>query len=435
MWRPPRWATLPPVTARRLPAVLLLLYFVCLVYGSFFPFEFTYDRERIRHALDLPLPRLHDADGRRLISLPDVVSNVLLGAPFGALMAWSGLAGGPLATRVLRVVLADAGLAGAVEAGQLFAPSRTSSLVDVIAQVTGALAGLLLAHVLTGASPRPLGPRLARTLGERPALALLLAVAAVLAADALYPYAVTLDVSTVWHNLKSAQWRPLDTVRRAFWPDLLVEKALPWAALGGLARVALGEVAPARPGLVAWAAATALGVALEGGKLFIAGRAPSLDGALLASGGALVGVALAPALARVAAGRARASGWLVATAAALLAYEELTPFGVLRSVAAVRARVARVEWLPFASYYFADPQSALFDVGKKLVLGAALGAAMRHASPRPRLILVLVLAALLEAAQVFQPTHIASVGDALVFYVGALAGAYLVGRARAGNCP
>lgn len=435
MWRPPRWATLPPVTARRLPAVLLLLYLVCLVYGSFFPFEFTYDPERIRRALDHPLPRLHDADGRRLISLPDVVSNVLLGAPFGALMAWSGLAGGPLATRVLRVVLADAGLAGAVEAGQLFAPSRTSSLVDVIAQVTGALAGLLLAHVLTGASPRPLGPRLARTLGERPALALLLAVAAVLAADALYPYAVTLDVSTVWHNLKSAQWRPLDTVRRAFWPDLLVEKALPWAALGGLARVALGEVVPARPGLFAWAAATALGVALEGGKLFIAGRAPSLDGALLASGGALVGVALAPALARVAAGRARASGWLVATAAALLAYEELTPFGVLRSVAAVRARVARVEWLPFASYYFADPQSALFDVGKKLVLGAALGAAMRHASPRPRLILVLVLAALLEAAQVFQPTHIASVGDALVIYVGALAGAYLVGRAWAGNCP
>ena len=433
------------MTARRLPAVLLLLYLACLVYGSFFPFELAYDPERIRRVLDHPWPRLHDIDGRRLVSLPDVVSNVLLGAPFGALMAWSGLAGGPLATRVLRVVFADAVLAGAVEAGQLFAPSRTSSLVDVIAQVTGALAGLLLAHALKGASPRPLGPRLARALGERPALALLLAVAAVLAADAFYPYAVTLDVSTVWHNLKSAQWRPLDAVRRAFWPDLLVEKLLPWTALGGLARVALGSVTPARGGPIAWVAVTALGVALEGGKLFIAGRAPSLDGALVAAGGALVGVALAPAVARAAPVPGRTSRWLVAIAAALLAYEELTPFGVVGSVAAVQARVARVEWLPFASYYFADPQSALFDVGKKVVLGAALGAAMRHASPRPRLILVLALAGLLETAQVFQPTHIASVGDALVIYVGALVGAYLLGRglatragdgaARPGNCP
>jgi VanZ family protein len=427
------------VTVRRLPAVLLLLYLVFLVYGSFFPFDFAYDPDRIHHVLDHPLPRLHDADGRRLVSLPDVVSNVLLGVPFGVLMAWSGLDGGPLATRVLRVVLADTVFAGAVEAGQLFAPSRTSSINDVIAQVAGALFGLLVAHAFSGASPRPLGLRLARALGHRPALALLLALAAILAADALYPYAVTLDVSTIWHNVKRAQWRPLASLRHAFWPDLLVEKVLPWMALGGLARVALAGVVPARAGPAAWAAATALGVGLEGGKLLIVGRAPSVDGALLAAGGALVGVALAPTLARVSGARARA--WLIATAVSLLAYEELTPFGVLRSAAAVRARVARVEWLPFASYYFADPQSALFDVGKKLVLGAALGAAMRHASPRPRLVLVLALAALLEGAQVFQPAHIASVGDALVFYVGALGGAYLVGRgealraSRPGNCP
>jgi VanZ family protein len=433
------------VTSRRLPFVLLLVYVGFVAYGSFFPFDFAYDPDRIRRVLDHPLPRLHDADGRRVVSLPDVVSNVLLGVPFGALMAWSGLAGGPLATRVLRVVVADALVAGAVETGQLFAPSRTSSLNDVVAQVAGALAGVLLAHALSGASPRPLGPRLARALGHRPTVALLLALAAVLAADALYPYAVTLDVSTVWHNLKRAHWWPLGGLRDAFWPDLLVEKVLPWAALGGLARVALAGVVRTRGGTVAWAAATALGVALEAGKVLIVGRVPSVDGALVAAGGALIGVALAPALARVAAEPARASAWLIATAAALLAYEELTPFGVLRSAAAVRARVARVEWLPFASYYFADPQSALFDVGKKLVLGAALGAAMRHASPRPRLVLVLVLAALLEAAQVFQATHLASVGDALVIYLGALAGAYLVGRGqtlragdgpwRPGNCP
>jgi VanZ family protein len=402
-----------------------------VVYGSFFPFHFTYDPEKVQRFLAHPLPRLHDADGRRVISLPDVLSNVLLGVPVGALMAWSGLAGGPLAVRVGRVVLAAAALGGAVELGQLFAPSRISSVNDVVAQVTGALAGLLLAHALSGASPRLLGPRLAAALGRRPALGLGLAVAAVLAADALYPYAVTLDVSTVWHNVKSTQWRPLAGLPGAFWPDLLVEKLLPYAALGALLRVALGEWIRAGAGAAAWVASTALAIALEGGKLLIEGRAPSVDSVLLAAVGALLGVGLAPALARVAAAPAGAAGWLTAAAAALLVYEELTPFRVVGSAAAVRARLARVEWLPFTSYYFADPQSALFDLAKKLVLGAALGAAMRHATPRPRLILVAVLAALLEAAQIFQPVHIASVTDVLLIYVGALAGAYFVGRGQA----
>lgn len=410
--------------------MLLLVYVGFVVYGSFFPFHFTHDPEKVQRFLAHPLPRLHDAEGRRLISLPDVVSNVLLGAPLGALMAWSGLAGGPLVVRVGRVVLAAAALGGAVELGQLFAPSRISSLNDVVAQVAGALAGLLLAHALSGASPRPLGPRLAAALGRRPALGLGLALASVLAADALYPYAVTLDVSTVWHNVKSTQWRPLAGLSHAFWPDLLVEKVLPYAALGALLRVALAEWIRAGAGAAAWAAATALAIALEGGKLLIEGRAPSVDGVLLAAVGALLGVGLAPALARVAAARAGAAGWLT-VAAALLAYEELTPFRVVGGATAVRARLARVEWLPFTSYYFADPQSALFDLAKKLVLGAALGAAMRHATPRPRLILVLVLAGLLEAAQVFQPVHIASVTDVLVLYVGALAGAYLLGCGQA----
>jgi len=409
--------------------VLLLVYVGFVVYGSFFPFDFTYDPERIRRFLAHPLPRLHDADGRRLVSLPDVVSNVLLGTPLGVLMMWGGLAGASLTARIARVVVADVALAGAVELGQLFAPSRTSSLNDVLAQVTGALAGLLVAHALAGGSSRASGPRLASALARRPPLALGVVLAAVLAADALYPFAVTLDVSTVWHAIRGAQWRPLAGVRHAFWPDLVAEKLLPYVVLGALARIALAEWVPRRAGAIGWAAATAFAAGLEIGKLFVQGRAPSTDGVLLAAGGALVGVALAPSLVRVA-GRAWAPACLTGAAAALLVYEELTPFSVVRSAAAVRARLARVEWLPFASYYFADPQSALFDLGKKLVLGAALGAAMRHGSPRPRLILVLGLAALLEAAQVFQPVHIASLGDVLVIYVGALAGAYVVGRAR-----
>ena len=73
--------------------VLLVVYVVFVAYGSFFPFNFTYDPHAWQRLLDAGPPRLYSASGRRLVSLPDLVSNVLLGAPVGILMIWSGLAG------------------------------------------------------------------------------------------------------------------------------------------------------------------------------------------------------------------------------------------------------------------------------------------------------------------------------------------------------
>jgi len=424
LWRPPRWATLPPVTVRRLPAVLLLCYLVFLAYGSFFPFEFAYDPHALARFVAHPIPRR--------LSLPDVVANVLLGVPFGVLMAWSGLAGGSPATRIARVVTADALLALAVELGQLFVPSRLSSVADVGAQVAGSVAGLLATQALRAGPRQPLGPRRSATLRRRPALVVLAVLVAVLAADALYPYAVTLDVSTVWHNVKAGQWRPLGSLARAFWPDLLVEKLLAYAAVGLMARACLDGLPPAPAAALAWGGATALAAGLEGAKVLIVGRAPNVDTIGLAALGALAGATGLPALRRVAPVRRHGPALLVAAAIALLAYEELTPFSFVGSAAALRDRLARVEWIPFASYYGADFESALFDFGKKLVLGGALGAAMRWASPRPRLILVAGLAAALEALQIAQPAHTASTTDVLLLYAGAVAGAYFVGRGQAG---
>jgi len=418
------------VTARRLPGALLVVYVVFVAYGSFFPFNFTYDPHALHRLLDSPLPRLHDAAGRRLVSLPDLVSNLLLGAPVGILMIWSGFAGTSLFTRLVTVIGLVAALASAVEIAQLYLPGRTASLIDVIAQVIGSIGAAVVTHALLAGSERPAGPRLAAALRRRPALAGLLVVVAVLVADALYPFAVTLDVSTVWENVKAGTWRPLGSLGRAFWPDLIVEKALAYAAAAVLARAALRSVPVRGAGLLAWIGATALAIGLEGGKLMIVGRAPNVDNVLLATAGGLLGVTVLPALARLRIVREHAALWLVAGAVALLVYEELTPFVAIASTRALPARIARIEWVPFTSYYGADVQSALFDLAKKVGLGGLVGAAMRHAWPRPRLILVLVLGGLLEAAQVIQPAHTPAVTDALMIYVGALVGARLVARHR-----
>jgi VanZ family protein len=400
---------------------LLCLYVVFVVYGSLFPFHFEYDPDALDRVLR-PSPRR--------VSRTDVVANVLLGAPLGALMTWSGVAGRSLAVRVVSVALATVVLGSAVELGQAFVPGRVSSRLDVVAQVVGSLAGLLVTHRFLARSRRPLWPRLPIARHRRPLLFGLLALTAVLAADALYPFMVTLDVSTVWDNVKSGQWRPFGTFARDFWPDVLVEKLLAYAAVGALARALLDGRSPGVAGLLAWAGATGFSVMLEGAKPLIEGRAPNVDGIVLAALGGLVGVTVLPVLTRALLVRAHRRAWLVAGAVALLVYEELTPFTVIGSASALADRMARVEWVPFAAYYGANLQSTLFDFGKKIVLGGAVGAALRHASPRPRLELVLVVAALLEAAQILQPVHTPSTTDILTLYFGALMGSYLMERSQ-----
>src|SRR5574338_210141 len=97
------------VNARRLPAVLMLLYLLFLAYGSFFPFHFRYDPDALARFLAHPVPRR--------LSMPDVAANALLGVACGVLMVWGRWAGGSLPGGLLRVVLLDAVLAATVEAG------------------------------------------------------------------------------------------------------------------------------------------------------------------------------------------------------------------------------------------------------------------------------------------------------------------------------
>ncbi len=114
----------------------------------------------------------------------------------------------------------------------------------------------------------------------------------------------------------------------------------------------------------------------------------------------------------------------------MLTYEELSPFDFTFSALQIQANLSRIEWLPFAAYYDANPQSALFDLGKKLILGGFLGAALCAAYGRRRVVWAVAVAALLEATQIFQLSHVPSVTDVLTLRAGAAAGAALLNSYR-----
>ena len=113
-----------------------------------------------------------------------------------------------LQSRFRRVAF-TAGLLGllsglVIESGQMFSPGRIASILDAlcngIGSATGAAAGYLLFRAFRGS----FGLILLQLLRERPSLVLLAMLLIVSMADAYYPFNVTLDVSTVWQNVKNS---------------------------------------------------------------------------------------------------------------------------------------------------------------------------------------------------------------------------------------
>jgi VanZ family protein len=110
-----------------------------------------------------------------------------------------------------------------------------------------------------------------------------------------------------------------------------------------------------------------------------------------------------------------------------VAYAELAPFDFTWS----SPSAAGVEWLPFASYYYAQPANALFDAGKKLLLGGVLGGSLRAAAVRAPTVWAAGLSILLEAIQLLEVSRHASLGDVLILTAGSAGGAVLFTRYRA----
>lgn len=414
--------------SERTRRTLLCVWCLFILYGSFIPFKFTAGPATLRHKVD-SIQVFPFEKGRRVFSTLDVASNVALFVPFGFLVAASGSRAansGRWSRRVLASGALAAGFAALIEVGQLFAPGRTSSVLDVGANVAGALTGATVAALVLPALGGALGARLSKLARAEPRLIPLALLALALAAGSFYPFAITLDVSTAWNNLKRGQWVPFGSLGRRFWADLLVDKALSFALLAILARQTLRHRFAQIPASgLAWMATVLFGAGLEAGKLLFAGRFPSVDNVILAATGALIGVTVIPFLLHWDAFRTRAAWALLLLALLLVAYAELRPFQFRLTPGSVSARAARIEWLPLFGYYRADAQRALFDVWQKLLLSGLLGfavSAVRETNGKGAVLAGLLAGGLLEAAQLLTVARHTSVSDVLIFGLGAWIG-------------
>jgi VanZ family protein len=416
-----------------------LFYCLFILYGSFIPFRFSDDPEFVRSQFVrfFTPPYYH---GVRKFSLPDVLSNIVLFIPFGFLWI-GGKFSLRASSRLWRALLAGGALgllSGlTIESGQMFSPGRIPSILDALCNGLGSAFGAGAGYLLFRAFRGSFGLILLRLLQQRPSLVLLALLLLAAIADAYYPFDITLDVSSVWHNVKNTRLIPFVGGMRRFWLDLLVEKTLLFTVIGYLALRNLPERNASSPKL-AWAACSAIAALIEVGKLFFAGRVPNIDNVVFSSLGALVGVVLVPPLAATALVRQHARQILVTLILCIVAYTELSPFDWIRSAEQIPLRVAIIEWLPFGSYYSAEPQAALFDLAKKLFLLGPLGFVIaqgnRDGSPRKRQVLAaaagLLVGLILEAGQIAIESRTPSLTDVLLFGGAAWAGAAVYERYR-----
>lgn len=427
---------------RRLMGALLLVYSVFIVYGAFFPFRFTAEPRSLRRQLLRAQLWPYEA-GVRKFSIPDVVSNVLLFFPFGVLLTMTSrkTPGRRISwTRVGTAGGCGFGLSLAIEAGQILAPGRTVSAVDVMCNTLGAAAGGLLGYVWLRSGRGRLGAWLLKVVREQPAALALGVVIFVAAADAFYPFAITLDVSTARANLRRLQWPVLSDGPAALRGKLNPAKVVLFAAMGELVRRCLAYRGRAiAVGLQAWLLTTCLVLSLEAGKLCFVGRTPSVENALIGALSAMLGILVIPWLTHTVPACQHRLTILLVVSLLLIVAEELALCAWDLPPGAVAGQISRVEWLPLASYYHAQPQSALFDLGRKGLLMGLFGflvAARRATLRRPDRAWTaaawgLGLGLVLETAQLLQPARTPSTTDVLVFGAAAWAGASLFARCQA----
>ncbi len=360
-----------------------------IAYGSLYPWHF--------HAVQLPADPLTILLNSWNFSfnrfyLRDILVNIAIYIPAGLT--------GELAFRRFRKpwlsltgpVVICAALSATVEMTQLFVPSRTCSVVDLITNVFGSILGVILAVVIEDVFfdyRKQITPRVKT---DRGALFLL----AWWAGSLLFPLFPVLGTTLLRYKLGIFLRSPL------IQPITFLSAALAWMAAGTLFRAA--GFRPSR-GFVG------ISVLLIPAQFFIVDRQPTpaaLTGAIL---GTACFILLWPK--RNVYGT---TGWKILAWAFLvtIALRALAPFDFIDTG-------VPFSWIPFAGFLHMEWQTGVqvmaektFWYGTAIWLFVASGMRIRLATS-----LVAAVLMLLEIAQIYLPGHIAEITDPLwAIFVG-----------------
>jgi VanZ family protein len=323
---------------------LLIIVIAFIVYGSLYPFHFDFDRIETNPLLHL----LHAWPAKiDKFAWRDAGVNLLLYFPLGVTAFLAMARRLPRAVAALTTMLLGLGLSASIEMLQIFDASRTCSLIDVVCNFAGTVAGVAAALIFQPQITRLTGSRRSRR-GAAGALLL----ACTWAGYQLFPFVPILSRGRLRDNLARFLSTPLSAVETT-------TAAAEWFAFALLMR-SLAERFRAP-----WLALTMLALPL---RLLIVERrlAPS----------ELLGAAVALLLWTFPEEEPKLIAGAVLLAIAIV-LRELEPFRFVREARAF-------SWIPFAATFAADRQNATLVLLRKAFQYGAIVWMLRAAGYRYR---------------------------------------------------
>lgn len=430
----------------RLPLKLLIAYTVFIVYGTTIPFAFVPRLDYLQKKLamvvnDTPhLPLQHD------LSLPDIVSNILLFMPLGLIIIYCFKNTRNLVQRSLIVIaatLAGILLSSFVEFLQLLAPSRTPSLLDVIANGSGALGGAILSLIFRARFEEQTLQFARRRFQASPERMLFAAYAALFVIWQLAPFDVTIDVSSLKHAVKSIAL----TLPAA--PNQLGDFAAESILFAGFSFLWLSaHTASGRFGSIVSAIflTTLAAIGIEFSQLYIASHTTKLADMLAGLLGGIYGATAFKLVmiqtekndARMRRQRRKIAmcnlgiwHWLF-----YLLLNEWYPFRFDFDSISLAQRLNYLSWLPYVEYYAKTGVLAVLDLGQGILQYALFAGLILERRRQkqlltdrgeliPLIVMALGLSLLLELTQLFLPERSAGITDGINSVLGVWVGYWL----------
>ena len=406
-------------TRTKLPLLLWVASAAFIVYGTTIPFNFVHDRQLVvEHVARLTWNPLIAADTGMRVSIPDFVGNVLLFGPFGLFGVWALPRPRASWARVGFIALLGLALTVGVEALQLLTIDRTTSVSDVFANASGALAGAVAAVFLTAFVERFLRAVSAAGVASVQSFFPFLVATIVLFAAALEPFDVTLDVSSVIPKLRMLVADPIQLrvptdEGLAFLQHLLFTSTMV---------VWLEDIGVGRPHALAAVVGVVVALAMEGGQLFIGARMPGLWDAGIGLAGALAGIPLGVAFRNSTRNPLWWVGVLLLTTVGM-AMQQLSPFTPVDNARAF-------QWIPFLNYYTLTSSGTVSHSAELLLgyfplgFGFALATRRRRNRVRAAVAAALLIAAPVEFLQMSIGNRFPDITDVALSIAGAWLGAW-----------
>ena len=419
----------------------LLVFVVLAIFGSLVPFDFTpmpFDEAAARIATALTA-------APSLVSRIDFASNVILFIPIGVLLT------GYLAIRRSRAsgdvvdvwitLLVCVALSSAIEAVQVFLPSRTVSSSDIMGETLGGLIGAGVWILAGGLVWRACDRQHRKHQPHAPlTLVLLTSYLLLYAASQWLPFDITLEPSELGAKFRAghimlmpftAGWTPTS------------ERVTHWF-VAALATAPLGA-------LLVWfarrghrTAALALGLvyvaAVEAVQILIVSRTADSTDVLIGGIGLLAGAAVAARMAPDASPCNKPALVAAAVWVGGLASSGWSPFNFSFDPEMTSRHWASLFTIPFFGYFATSEWNAFVNLAQKMVLVVPLGFLVgvgfrtdqaRSVTPIAAAVVVMgLLLFVVEVGQVYLPGRAPDITDVII---GTLAGT--AGIAVVASCP